>query len=137
MEDLVPQDHILRQIDKLVDFSFVSDTVKDCYCPNNGRPGVDPELVIRMLLIGYLYNLSENRLRQEVTMHAEKRLFCHMTSFAVQAQLHEKVFTCTLLSPVLVWINHFMKTFTNLLHKSISDFLDKQKYFHICCVLSS
>lgn len=81
MEDLVPQDHILRQIDKLVDFSFVRDAVKDCYCPDNGRPGVDPELVIRMLLIGYLYNLSENRLCQEVTMHAEKRLFCHMTSF--------------------------------------------------------
>jgi transposase len=81
MEDLVPADHILRQIDKLVDFSFVHDAIKDCYCPDNGRPGVDPELVVRMLLIGYLYNLSENRLCQEVTMHAEKRLFCHMTSF--------------------------------------------------------
>ena len=81
MEDLVPQDHILREIDKLVDFSFVRDAVKDCYCHDNGRPGVDPELVVRMLLIGYLYNLSENRLCQEVTMHAEKRLFCHMTSF--------------------------------------------------------
>jgi len=81
MEDLVPQDHILRQIDTLVDFSFVRDAVKDCYCSDNGRPGVDPELVVRMLLIGYLYNLSENRLCQEVTMHAEKRLFCHMTSF--------------------------------------------------------
>jgi transposase len=81
MEDLVPQDHILRQIDTLVDFSFVRDTVKDCYCPTNGRPGVDPELVVRMLLIGYLYNLSENRLCQEVTMHAEKRLFCHLLSF--------------------------------------------------------
>jgi transposase len=81
MENLVPQDHILRQIDTLVDFSFVRDAVKDCYCPDNGRPGVDPELVVRMLLIGYLYNLSENRLCQEVTMHAEKRLFCHMTSF--------------------------------------------------------
>jgi len=81
MEDLVPQDHILRQIDKLVDFSFVRDAVKDCYCPDNGRPGVDPELVVRILLIGYLNNLSENRLCQEVTMHAEKRLFCHMTSF--------------------------------------------------------
>jgi transposase len=81
MEDLVPADHILRQIDKLLDFSFVHDAVKDCYCPDNGRPGVDPELVVRMLLIGYLYNSSENRLCQEVTMHAEKRLFCHMTSF--------------------------------------------------------
>lgn len=81
IEDLVPSDHILRQIDKLVDFSFVRAAVKDCYCPDNGRPGVDPELVVRMLLIGYLYDLSENRLCQEVKMHAEKRFFCHMTSF--------------------------------------------------------
>ena len=81
LEDLAPQDHILRQIDKLVDFSFVRSVVKDCYCPNNGRPGVDPELIVRMLLIGYLYNLSENRLCQEVAMYAEKRLFCHKTSF--------------------------------------------------------
>jgi len=81
MDDLVPHDHILREIDKLIDFSFVRDAVKDCYCHDNGRPGVDPELVVRILLIGYLYNLSENRLCQEVTMHAEKRLFCHMTSF--------------------------------------------------------
>ena len=79
MEDLVPQDHILRQIDKAVDFSFVQDVVSDCYCPDNGRPGIDPELVIRIILIGYLYNLSENRLCQEVAMHAAYRLFCHQT----------------------------------------------------------
>ncbi len=79
MEDVVPQDHILRQIDKVVDFSFVRDVVSDCYCPDNGRPGIDPELVVRMILIGYLYNLSENRLCQVVGMHAAYRLFCHMT----------------------------------------------------------
>ena len=58
MEDLVPEDHILRQIDEAVDFSFVRDVASDCYCPDNGRPGIDPELVVRMILIGYLYNLS-------------------------------------------------------------------------------
>ena len=79
MEDLVPEDHILRQIDEAVDFSFVRDVVSDCYCPDNGRPGIDPELVVRMILIGYLYNLSENRLCQEVGMHAAYRLFCHQT----------------------------------------------------------
>ncbi len=79
MEDLVPEDHILRQIDEAVDFSFIRDVVSDCYCPDNGRPGIDPELVVRMILIGYLYNLSENRLCQEVGMHAAYRLFCHQT----------------------------------------------------------
>lgn len=79
MEDLVPENHILRLIDKAVDFSFVKKTVAHCYCPDNGRPAVDPELVARMLLIGYLYDLSENQLCQEVRMHAAYRLFCHMT----------------------------------------------------------
>lgn len=79
MEDLVPADHILRLIDAAVDFSFVRTTVQSCYCPDNGRPGIDPELVVRMLLLGYLYDLSENRLCQEVRMHAAYRLFCHLT----------------------------------------------------------
>ena len=79
IEDLVPENHILRLIDKAVDFSFVQKTVAHCYCPDNGRPAVNPELVVRMLLIGYLYDLSENRLCQEVRMHAAYRLFCHMT----------------------------------------------------------
>ena len=79
IENLVPEDHILRSIDKAVDFSFVRDLVKDCYCPDNGRPGVDPELVVRMLLIGYFYNLSEKRLCEEVKMHAAYRWFCHLS----------------------------------------------------------
>ena len=81
LEDLVPEDHILRQIDRAVDFSFVREAVWDCYDHTNGRPGTDPELIVRMILIGYFYGLSENRLRSEVTMHAAYRLFCHMNSF--------------------------------------------------------
>ena len=81
LEDLVPEDHILRQIDRAVDFSFVREAVWDCYDHTNGRPGTDPELIVRMILIGYFYGLSENRLRSEVTMHAAYRLFCHMDSF--------------------------------------------------------
>lgn len=49
MEDFVPEDHILRLIDKAVDFSFVRKTVADCYCPDNGRPAVDPKLVVRIV----------------------------------------------------------------------------------------
>ena len=79
VEDLVPQDHILRMIDKAVDFSFTHKLVEGCYCPDNGRPGVDPEVVVRMILIGYMYNLSEKRLCEEVTMHAAYRWFCHFS----------------------------------------------------------
>jgi transposase len=81
VDGLVPENHILRAFDQAIDFSFVRDAVWDCYCPTNGRPATDPEVVVRMILIGYLYGLSENRLCDEVRMHAAYRLFCHMDSF--------------------------------------------------------
>ncbi len=43
LEQLVLQDHILRKIDKYIDFSFIKDLTYDLYCHTNGRPGVDPE----------------------------------------------------------------------------------------------
>ena len=41
-EELIPADHLLRELSAAVEFSFVSELVKDCYCPNNGRPSWDP-----------------------------------------------------------------------------------------------
>ena len=67
LEELVPQDHLLRKIDAAVDFSFVHDLCKDLYSPDNGRPAVDPELLFKMLLLGYLYGIpSEVKLAQAV-----------------------------------------------------------------------
>ena len=67
LDELVPQDHILRKIDEAVDFSFIHDLCKDLYSPNMGRPAVEPELLFRMLFIGYLYGIkSETKLAQQV-----------------------------------------------------------------------
>ena len=67
LEDLVPADHLLRKIEKAVDFSFIHDLCKDLYCPDNGRPAIEPELLFRMLFLGYLYGIkSEVKLAQEV-----------------------------------------------------------------------
>ena len=67
LEDLVPEDHLLRKIDKAVDFSFIHDLCKDLYCPDNGRPAIEPELLFRMLFLGYLYGIkSEVKLAQAV-----------------------------------------------------------------------
>ena len=67
LEELVPQDHLLRKIDKAVDFSFIHDLCKDLYSPNIGRPAVEPELLFRMLFLGYLYGIpSETKLAQAV-----------------------------------------------------------------------
>ena len=67
LEELVPQDHLLRKIDAAVDFSFIHDLCKDLYSPDNGRPAVEPELLFKMLFLGYLYGIpSEVKLAQAV-----------------------------------------------------------------------
>lgn len=67
LEELVPSDHLLRKIEKAVDFSFIHDLCKGLYSENIGRPAVEPELLFRMLFLGYLYGIkSETRLAQAV-----------------------------------------------------------------------
>ena len=67
LEELVPEDHPLRKIDAAVDFSFIHGSCKDLYSPNIGRPAVPPELLFRMLFLGYLYGIkSEVKLAQMV-----------------------------------------------------------------------
>lgn len=78
IEELVPKDHILRHIDAAVDLSFIRDLVRPLYTENNGRPSIDPELALRMFVLGYLYNLSDNRLCEEIAMHAGYRWFCRL-----------------------------------------------------------
>jgi len=75
MEDIVPENHLLRLVDKHIDLSFIKDKVKHLYS-HTGRPSIDPEVLLRMLLIGYLYGItSERRLCEEVKMHIGYRWF--------------------------------------------------------------
>lgn len=78
VEELVPRDHFLRRLDAAIDFSFIRERVRGLYCEDNGRPSVDPELALRMFILGYLYNLSEHRLCEEIAMHAGFRWFCRL-----------------------------------------------------------
>lgn len=77
MEKLIPENHILRLIDRHIDFSFIDELVDHTYSETTGRPATDPELMVRILTIGYLYNLSEIRLFEELRMHAAYRWFCN------------------------------------------------------------
>ena len=77
MEKLIPENHMLRLIDRYVDFSFIDELVDHTYSETTGRPATDPELMVRILTIGYLYNLSEIRLFEELRMHAAYRWFCN------------------------------------------------------------
>jgi len=53
LEEQIPTDHLLRMIDDQVDFSFVREQLKE-FCSPTGRPSIDPEVLLRLLLIGYL-----------------------------------------------------------------------------------
>lgn len=84
MEKLIPENHILRLIDRYVDFSFIDELVDHTYSTTTGCYAKDPELMIRILTIGYLFDLSERKLFEELKMHAAYRWFCGLG-------FHEKI----------------------------------------------
>ena len=57
----IPENHILRLINTAVDFSFINELLEDTYCKYYGRPAKEPELLVRILVLQYLYNLSDER----------------------------------------------------------------------------
>lgn len=61
MEDMVPKNHLLRDIDKAINFSFIYDLVVDKYSEDQGRPSIDPVMLIKIPLIQYLYGIKSMR----------------------------------------------------------------------------
>lgn len=79
IESLVPADHLLRKIDAVVEFEFIRERVRHLYCPDNGRPALDPVVLFKLLLIGYLFGIrSERQLMREVQVNAAYRWFLRM-----------------------------------------------------------
>jgi transposase len=75
LEDQVPENHLLRLIERHISFAFVRERLKQSYS-ETGRPSIDPELLLRILLIGYLYGItSERKLVEELRMHLAWRWF--------------------------------------------------------------
>ena len=75
LESLMPQEHFLRRLDGLMDFSFIYQRVESLYS-RRGRPSIDPVVVVKMLLLGYLYGIdSERRLEQKVRVNIAYRWF--------------------------------------------------------------
>jgi len=76
IEELMPQEHFLRELEAAVDFSFIYDEVRKYYCENNGRPGIDLVIMVKYLLIGYLYGIeSERRIEREIQVNIAYRWF--------------------------------------------------------------
>lgn len=61
LEEFVPPNHYLRRLDRVLDLSFVHDAVADKYCHNNGRPSIDPEVIIRLFLLQAIEGISSVR----------------------------------------------------------------------------
>ena len=61
IDDLVPKEHLLRIIDKAIDWSFIYDLVKDTYSADTGRPSIDPVTLIKIPFIQYLYGIKSMR----------------------------------------------------------------------------
>ncbi len=75
IEDLVPEDHLLRKVDKYIDFSFIGEKVRPFYSEKNGRPS-DPIMLFKMMFIGYFYGIrSERQLEREVQLNVAYRWF--------------------------------------------------------------
>ncbi len=77
-EDHVPENHLLRSIDRFVDLSSIRPHLAE-FCSHTGRPSIDPELLIRMLLVGYCLGIrSERRLCEEAHLNLAYRWFCRL-----------------------------------------------------------
>jgi transposase len=79
LDKVVPVDHLVRQIERLLDLSWVHKELAPYYS-HTGRPSIDPELMIRMLIVGYVFAIrSERRLCAEAQVNLAYRWFCRLS----------------------------------------------------------
>ena len=78
LDEVVPPDHLVRQVDGVLDLAWVHKELAPYYS-HTGRPSIDPALMIRMLIVGYLFAIrSERRLCAEVRVNLAYRWFCKL-----------------------------------------------------------
>ena len=76
LEQLVPADHVLARVDRVLDFGWLHDEVADRYCANHGRPGIEPEVAVRLVLAGLLLGIVRDRkLMREAQVNIAIRWF--------------------------------------------------------------
>jgi transposase len=85
LRELVPDDHILRRADQVLDLSWLRDEVRDCYEPGQGRPSIDPETAVRLMPAGLFCGITKDRqLMREAQVNLAIRWFAGY-------RLHEKL----------------------------------------------
>jgi transposase len=85
LRQLIPDEHVLARVDRVLDLSWLRDEVADCYCLDDGRPGIDPETGVRLMLAGLLMGIVHDRkLMREAEVNIAIRWF-------IGYGLHEKL----------------------------------------------
>lgn len=118
LDQLVPQNHLVRKIDKAIDFEFIRDEVAHLYCQDNGRPPVDPVRLFKILLLGYIFGVpSERKLIKEIEVNVAYRWFLRMC-------LTEKVIDASTLSQNRIrrfnGTDIFERIFNNIVEQAIA-----------------
>jgi len=76
LRELIPDDHVLRRVDRVLDLAWLRDEVAECYCEGNGRPAIDPEAAVRLMLAGLLIGIVHDRkLMREAQVNLAIRWF--------------------------------------------------------------
>ena len=76
LQQLVPEDHVLARVDRVLDLGWLREEVAGCYCADNGRPGIDPEVAVRLMLAGLLLGIvHDRRLMREAQVNIAIRWF--------------------------------------------------------------
>lgn len=76
LEELVPEDHLVRKLEKAIDWSFIYDLVEDSYCENNGRPSLDPVILLKLPVLQYMFGIRSMRQTiQEIKVNTAYRWF--------------------------------------------------------------
>jgi transposase len=80
MEELIPKNHLLRDIDHKIDFGFVREMTTHLYCENNGRPSIDPVIFVKICLLTFLYNIpSDRQVCEEIQYNLAYRWFLRLS----------------------------------------------------------
>ena len=76
LRDLIPDEHVLARVDRVLDLPWLRSEVANLYCPDNGRPGIAPEMAVRLMLAGFLLGIVHDRkLMRETAVNLAFRWF--------------------------------------------------------------
>ncbi len=115
-EGLVPKDHVLRRVLELIDFASICKDLHDCYCSNNGAPGLEIERGFKALFLQQFEDISDRRMEHHLRDSLSAKMFCGFG-------LHEETPTASFFSKLRSRIG--VERITTLFNKAVQQLKDK------------